>query len=154
MKTIRWAIIGAGGIADRRAIPAILKDDSLSLVALMERVPALAEELGKKYGVPYFSTIEEMLRTVECDAVYIGTPVACHYEQAMLALKHGKHVFIEKPLARNEKEARALVDAFKDAGKQIRIFCDQLRAGKPDYFYADRAVQVQAVVDAVYKDNE
>lgn len=121
MKKIRFAIIGAGGIADRRVIPAICKDDTLELVALMERVPALAEELGKKYGVPHFTSEEDMLRTVDCDAVYIGTPVACHYDQAMLALQYGKHVFMEKPIAMNEKEARALVDTFRAAGKQITI---------------------------------
>lgn len=56
------------------------------------------------------------MQSVDCDAVYIGTPVSCHFEQAMLALKYGKHVFVEKP----------------------------------DYFYAERAVQVQEVVDKIY----
>ena len=121
MKKVKWAIVGAGGIADRRPIPAILKDDASQLVALMDRVEDVAEEKGKQYGVPYFVTEEDMLRSVDCDAVYIGTPVACHYEQAMLALQYGKHVFVEKPLAMTQAEARALVDAFKKAGKQITV---------------------------------
>lgn len=121
MKKVRWAIVGIGGIADRRPVPAILKDNVGELVAVMDRVEAVAKEKGEKYGVPYFFTEEEMLRSVECDAVYIGTPVACHYEQAMLALQYGKHVFIEKPLAMTETQAREIVDAFRAAGKQITV---------------------------------
>jgi len=121
MKKVRWAIVGIGGIADRRPVPAILKDEAAELVAVMDRVEDVAREKGEKYGVPYFVTEEDMLRSVECDAVYIGTPVACHYEQAMLALQYGKHAFVEKPLAMNGDEARALVDAFRAAGKQLTV---------------------------------
>ena len=119
--SIKWCVIGAGGIADRRAIPALLENEDSELVAVMDRVPQVAEAIGKKYGVPYFLTEEEMLASVECDAVYIGTPVMCHYQQALTALKYGKHVFLEKPVAFNGKESRALVDAFKKANKQITI---------------------------------
>jgi predicted dehydrogenase len=62
-----------------------------------------------------------MLETVDCDAVYIGTPVSCHFEQAMMALSFGKHVFVEKPVALTAKESRELVNSFKKAGKQITI---------------------------------
>ena len=64
---IRWCVIGAGGIADRRAIPAILKDKENVLVAIMERVPALAKELGEKYGVPYALA----LAVAECESSFI-----------------------------------------------------------------------------------
>ncbi len=93
---IKWCIIGAGGIADRRTIPAILKSGKNELVGVMDRVPSTAESIGKKYGVAYFSAEEAMLKLCDCDAVYIGTPVACHYEQAMTALRFDKHVFFEE----------------------------------------------------------
>lgn len=118
---MKWAIIGAGGIADRRAIPALLKDDSHTLVAIMERRAENAERIGKKYNVPYFTNVDEMLSCVDCDAVYIGTPVTCHFDQAMASLRYGKHVFLEKPVAMNGEESEKLVDAFKKAGKQITI---------------------------------
>ena len=118
---MKWCVIGAGGIADRRTIPAILKDGKNTLVAVMDRVSAVAEQIGKKYGVPYFTAEEEMLKNVDCDAVYIGTPVVCHFDQAMLALKYGKNVFVEKPVALNAKDGKALVEAFEKANKQITI---------------------------------
>ena len=118
---IKWCVIGAGGIADRRTIPALVQREDCELVAVMDKAPAAAKSVGEKYGVPYFTDEEEMLRSVACDAVYISTPVFCHYEQAMLSLKYDRHVLLEKPVALTSRESRELVDAFKKAGKQISI---------------------------------
>ena len=118
---LKWAIVGAGGIADRRMIPAIKKDKNSVLAAVMDRNPTTAKAIGEKYGVPSFTDLDEMLEKVECDAVYIGTPVALHYSQGMTALKHKKHVFIEKPIAMNAQDGEKLVAAFKAANKQLTI---------------------------------
>lgn len=118
---IRWCVVGAGGIADRRTIPAILSDENNVLVAVMDRNAKTAEDIGKKYGVEYFSDQREMLKAVECDAVYIGTPVSCHSEQAFTALEFGKNVFVEKPLGINADESKKIADAFKKAGKQLTV---------------------------------
>lgn len=118
---IRWSVIGAGGIADRRTIPAIMKDEGSELVAVMDRVPEVAKAIGEKYGVPYFTSEDEMLAKVESDAVYIGTPVFCHKEQALTALKHNRHVFIEKPVTIDSAEAKELTEAFRAAGKQLTV---------------------------------
>ena len=118
---MKWCVIGAGGIADRRTIPALISDKENQLVGLMDKIVETAERVGKKYGVKYFTDEEEMLKNVDCDAVYIGTPVFSHYEQAMLALKYGKHVFVEKPIAMNVEQGEKLVKAFKDAGKVLAV---------------------------------
>ncbi len=122
MRKIKWCIIGAGGIADRRAIPALLKNNNNEIVAIMDKNPDTAKSVAYKYGFEtYFTDEEKMLKEVSCDAVYIGTPVFCHYRQALLALKYGANVFIEKPIAMNEKEATEITNAFKSAGKQITV---------------------------------
>ena len=118
---VKWCIIGAGGIADRRAIPAILKDKNSRLVGIMERVPKLCKELGEKYGVPSFTTVSEMLENVECDAVYIGTPLFRHKEQMLEALKYNKHVFVEKPFTMNASEGAEVLDKFISANKQLTV---------------------------------
>lgn len=118
---MKWCIIGAGGIADRRTIPALLQDEGSTLVAVMDRNPATAEAVGKKYGVPYFSDEEEMLSAVACDAVYIGTPVFCHKAQIELAVKHRRHVFVEKPIAMNATEAREILALCKKADIQLTV---------------------------------
>lgn len=118
---MKWCVIGAGGIADRRTIPAILKDKDNVIVALMDRKESVAEKIGKKYGVKYYTDEEKMLSENECDAVYIGTPVSCHLGQALTALKHGRNVFIEKPVTIRSAEGEELVNAYKKAGKQITV---------------------------------
>ncbi len=120
MKT-RWCIIGAGGIADRRTIPAILTDPENELVAVMDKMPDTAKRIGEKYGVKYYTDEKDMLSENHCDAVYIGTPTCCHYDQAMTALSYGANVFLEKPIAMTGEEGKALVAAFKKAGKLIFI---------------------------------
>lgn len=118
---MKWCIIGAGGIADRRMIPAILKDKKSKLVAVMDRVKETAEKIGQKYGVSYFTDVTEMLKNVDCDAVYIGTPVFSHYEQAMTALSFDKHVFVEKPIAMTKDDGEKLLTAFKEKGKMLTV---------------------------------
>ena len=122
MKTIRWAVIGAGGIADRRAIPGMLLDPRNRLVAVMDLNSQAAEKVAQKYQVPHwFTDAEDMLDTVECDAVYIATPVFSHYQQAMMALGKGVHVFMEKPIALSYEEGCQILEAAKQAGKQLSI---------------------------------
>lgn len=122
MNKTRWCIIGAGGIADRRAIPALLLDPSNEIVALMDKVPEVAKAVAEKYSVKkYYSDVETMLTENSCDAVYIGTPVFCHYDQAMTALSHGVNVFMEKPLTMTAKEGEELLKAFKEKGKLLVI---------------------------------
>ena len=122
MGKFRWCIIGAGGIADRRGIPALMLDSSHEIVAVMDASEAAAKRVAEKYGVEkWFTDEEEMLKTVHCDAVYIATPVFCHYKQAMLAVKYRKNALIEKPIALSAKEGKEILDAFKAAGLQLSI---------------------------------
>ena len=122
MKKIRWCIIGCGGIADRRSIPGMVLDKQNEIVAVMDAEAEIAKAVAQKYGVKeWFDSDIEMLDTVECDAVYIATPVWCHYSQAMLALKHKRHVFIEKPITLTKSEGKKLLDAFKKAGLQLTV---------------------------------
>ena len=121
MSNIKWCVIGAGGIADRRTIPAIISDKNNELVAVMDKAPNVAKQIGEKYGVKYYFDEETMLKENECDCVYISTPVFCHYQQAMLALKYDKHVFLEKPVGFNAKEGKEILDAFREKNKQLSI---------------------------------
>lgn len=118
---IRWCVVGAAGIADRRTIPAMVSDPNNELVAVMDKVPESAKAVGEKWGVPHYTDAEKMFQMVDCDAVYIATPVFCHKEQAMIALKYKKSVLIEKPLARTEQESAEILDAFKKAGVQLTV---------------------------------
>lgn len=122
MKKINWCVIGAGGIADRRGIPALLQDLSSRITAVMDMNAEVAKAVAEKYGIErYYSDEKEMLESEKPDAVYIATPVKVHVQQAMLALSFGAHVFMEKPIAMNAAEAKGLLDAFRKKGKQLTI---------------------------------
>ena len=117
----KWCIISAGGIADRRFIPALNDDKENLVVAIMERVRERALELEEKWGVKCYTDEEEMLRSTDADAVYIGSPVACHKRQIELAFKYGKHIFVEKPLALCGDDAEELLALAKAKKLQLTV---------------------------------
>ncbi len=117
MKKVRWGVIGAGGIADRRTLPGMMLSKNSELVAVMEVDPARAEELRVKYGARLAYTDEyELLKNPDIDAVYIASPIQCHKDQALAAAKAGKHFLLEKPAAPTIEEGEEIVRAAKEAG--------------------------------------
>lgn len=120
MNKIRFGIIGAGGIADRRTIPGMLKCDNAELIAVMGPNAERTERLRAKYDAKYAYTSEEaLLCNPEVDAVYIASPVDKHLSQAKLAADHGKHILLEKPLALNVEDARELIDYCDARGVRV-----------------------------------
>ena len=110
MKKVRWGVIGAGGIADRRTIPGMLLSKNAELVAVMEVTKEFAERIAEKYGVKYaYDNEDDLVRNPEIDAVYIASPVAAHYGQAIKAAQNHKHILLEKPLALTAQESAELV---------------------------------------------
>ncbi len=120
MKKIRFGVIGAGGIADRRTIPGMLKCDAAELVSVMEIDAARAEELRVKYGAKRAYTDEAaLLADPEIDAVYIASPVKLHGRQAMMAADQHKHILLEKPIALTCAEAKQVLDYCDARGVRV-----------------------------------
>lgn len=120
MNKIRFGVIGAGGIADRRTIPGMLKCDNAELIAVMDPNMERTEQLRAKYHAKYAYTDEHaLLSNPEIDAVYIASPVDKHLAQAKLAADHGKHILLEKPLALNVEEARELIEYCEAKGVRV-----------------------------------
>jgi predicted dehydrogenase len=113
MSKLRFGVIGAGGIADRRSIPGLLASQNCALSAVMDVVNA--DVLGRKYYVPHADNIDDVLARRDVDAVYVATPVQLHPAQVIAAAKAGKHVLCEKPLARTCREARPMIAACRKA---------------------------------------
>jgi predicted dehydrogenase/threonine dehydrogenase-like Zn-dependent dehydrogenase len=103
---IRVGIIGAGGFVQSNHIPNILKFPELyELVAIANRTPAEAKAAGEKFKVRYVTTdYHQILNDPDIDMVVIGTRHNLHALQVADAIKAGKHVLVEKPLAMNETE--------------------------------------------------
>ncbi|MCI8374708.1 MAG: Gfo/Idh/MocA family oxidoreductase [Lachnospiraceae bacterium] len=120
MKKLRWGVIGAGGIADRRTIPGMMLAENAELVAVMDISEELSESIRQKYGAKRaYTSEEELLKDPEVDVVYIATPIVVHAKQAKLAADYGKHILIEKPLAMTSEEGEEVLRYCAEKGVQI-----------------------------------
>lgn len=91
MKKLRWGVIGAGGIADRRTIPGMMLANNAELIAVMEINMELAEKSRAKWGCKRaYDSEAALLADPEIDAVYIASPVVLHAKQAMMAADAGQ----------------------------------------------------------------
>lgn len=120
MKKLRFGVIGAGGIADRRTIPGILASRYATLSAVMNPKEADALRLKDKYGAQAaYTDAAALARDPEVDAVYIASPVAEHLHQALAVCEAGKPLLIEKPLALNTADGQTIISAF--AAKKLPL---------------------------------
>ncbi|MGJ7039311.1 1,5-anhydro-D-fructose reductase (1,5-anhydro-D-mannitol-forming) [Shinella sp. BE166] len=112
----RWGLIGASTIAKEWVIGAIRATGG-EIASVMstnaERGKAYAAEQGIAKSV---TTLAEIVDDPDIDAVYISTTNELHRDQALAAAKAGKHILCEKPLAMSLDDARAMVQAARDAG--------------------------------------
>lgn len=120
MNQVRWGVIGAGGIADRRTIPGMMLCEHAKLTAVMEINMDLAEKCRAKWGCDKaYDNEADLLADPDIDAVYIASPVCLHAKQAMAAADAGKHILIEKPLAMTAEEGQRVVDCCQQKGVLI-----------------------------------
>ena len=116
---IRWGVLGAGGIAHTVG-PDIAATPGNEVAAVgarsTQRAAALAEQLGasRSYG-----SYDELVADPDLDVIYIATTHAQHHEQALLALRAGKPVLIEKAFTLNARQAREVVAE----ARERRLFC-------------------------------
>ncbi|MDJ1113287.1 Gfo/Idh/MocA family protein [Microbacterium dauci] len=110
MSALRWGILATGGIA--QAFTSDLLTAGRTVTAVGSRRPEAAEEFARTHGIPRaHGSYEALVSDPEVDIIYIATPHSAHAENAVLALGHGKHVLIEKPLTLDEGQAIAIRDA-------------------------------------------
>ena len=130
---INLGIIGFGGIAKSGVhMGQILKNPDFNVKAAADIVPNY--EKAQEFGIKDFYTdYKDLLKDPEINAVLIATPHFLHAEQAIEAFNAGKHVLIEKPIARNLEEARNVMEAAKKSGKIGMIgFCQRFYAQHAD----------------------
>ena len=111
MKKIRFGVVGTNNITDW-VIAGGRQDERFELTAVCSRSQERANEFAIKHEIPYtFTSLEEMAKSPQIDAVYIATPNYVHAKQSILCMDHGKHVLCEKPFASNAGEVRQMTEA-------------------------------------------
>jgi predicted dehydrogenase len=114
---LNWVVVGVGDIAARRVIPAIQAEARSNLYGIVTRDPAKAAPLNTRA----WTTLEGALSETAAHAVYVATPVFLHPPQTIQALRAGKHVLCEKPMAINEAEARSMLRASSETGQTLGV---------------------------------
>ncbi len=114
---VRFAILGFGHHAVRRLVPSFPMSERAELVGLWRRDAAAGARNAEEFGIRHsFRSREELCASPEVDAVFITSPDAMHRDDTLLALRHGKAVLCEKPLAMNAAEAAEMEAAAGRAG--------------------------------------
>ena len=119
--SIKVGIIGCGKIAQVRHIPEYAANPYAEVYGFYDINVARAEELAKKYGGKAYASYEELLADPEIEAVSVCAANHAHAEISIAALKAGKHVLCEKPMAVTLAECEAMVAAAEEAGKYLMI---------------------------------
>ncbi|GLV56998.1 oxidoreductase [Dictyobacter sp. S3.2.2.5] len=110
-QTLTWGILGAGNIAGIFA-KGVASSKTGKLLAVGSRTQEAADRFGDKWDVPRrYSSYNDLLADKDVQAVYISTPHPMHAEWAIKAAEAGKHILCEKPIALNQSEAMAIVEA-------------------------------------------
>jgi predicted dehydrogenase len=114
---LNWLVIGIGDITTKRVIPAILEEPRSRLYGIVTRDPAKAAP----YEAKVWMDLGDALADPAIDAAYVATPVSLHAPQTIAALRAGKQVLCEKPVALDYTEACLMVEAAREAGRTLGI---------------------------------
>ena len=121
---VRWGILGTGGIASTFAADLRLTESGV-VGAVGSRSQASADRFAREFGAARaHPSYESLVADPELDAVYVATPHPMHRDNAILALRAGKPVLVEKPFAMNAAEAVEIVEVAREMGLfAIELFC-------------------------------
>lgn len=122
MKTIKWGIIGCGDVCEVKSGPAFYTCENSQLTAVMRRNAEKAEDFAKRHNVTnWYSDAEHLIHNPDVDVVYVATPPSTHVLYTVSALKAGKPVYVEKPMAVNYNECLEMNRTAEETGQKLWV---------------------------------
>jgi predicted dehydrogenase len=119
---LRWGLIGAGDVCERKGGPPLYQVPGHRLVACTRRDAEKGADYARRHGpCRYVPTVDELLAMPEIDAVYVATPPGVHCVQTLAAARAGKHVLVEKPMALHAGECAEMITACRAAGVTLAV---------------------------------
>ena len=98
MKKLKWGFIGCGEVTEKKSGPAFSEVEGSEVVAVMSRQADKARSYAERHGIPrWYTDAQELIDDPDVNAVYIATPPSSHATYAIMAMKAGKPVYVEKP---------------------------------------------------------
>jgi predicted dehydrogenase len=121
MERVRLAVLGAGNIAAMN-VRGYLEDPRCDLVAVCDTDEVVGRRAAAEWGgAAYYADLSDMLADESIHAVEILTPTHLHHEHVIAALRAGKHVSVQKPVANSVDDARAMQAAAEASGRTLRV---------------------------------
>ena len=125
MKKLKIGIIGCGGIANQKHMPALSKlSEKCEMVAFCDEKIERAQKAAAEFGTAdakVYSDYHELLANPEVEVVHVLTPNVAHCPITVAAFEAGKHVMCEKPMAHTAADAKTMVEAWKKSGKKFTV---------------------------------
>ncbi len=151
-KKIKLGMIGAGAFS-RHHLDGIRGLKNAELVAIADSIVERAKEKAEKYAVPtYYEDYKELLAREDIDAVTLPLPDQVHCQIAIDALRAGKHVLCEKPMALDLDECKAMIAAARETGKQLMV--GQIGRYTPAFVKAKELVEAGEIGELVFIEAE
>jgi predicted dehydrogenase len=118
--TVRWGVLSTAQIATRKVIPGFRRARRAEVVAIASRDAATARTVAQDLDIPRaHGSYQALLDDPEVDAVYVPLPNHLHAEWSIAALRAGKHVLCEKPMALSVAQAEAMAAAAEASGRLL-----------------------------------
>jgi len=141
---IRWGFIGCGEAVKLKTHPAFMATPNAKVVAVMSRSLDKAKAYAKQKGIKYYyDDALELIENPDVDAVYIATPPSSHATYAIMAMKAGKPVYVEKPMAVTYEECCRINRVSKETG--IPVYVAYYRRYLPYFQKVKELVQAKAI---------
>ena len=121
MTKVRVALIGLGGWGGSAILPAIEEAGNLELVTWFDTNPDTVAAYRNRISVEPASSYEEVLNRQDVDGVLLVVPNHLHAPLAIQAASHGKHIWVEKPIANHVAEANAMIEASEKSGVILSV---------------------------------
>ena len=117
MKQIKWGFIGCGEVTERKSGPAFSLIEGSSITAVMSRSSDKARSYADRHNVPkWYTDAQSLINDPSVNAVYIATPPSSHATYAIMAMKAGKPVYVEKPLAASYIDCQRVIRISQQTG--------------------------------------
>jgi predicted dehydrogenase len=122
MSVVNVGIIGTGNAARQFHVPTPGRSGRFRLIACADALSSSAEAFAGEFSILACESPEELIQNEEIDLVVIATkPPTTHRSLALLAIEHGKHVVVEKPMAETSDECTEMIDAARTAGTVLSV---------------------------------
>jgi predicted dehydrogenase len=123
-RKVRYAVVGAGWIAQEDFMPGVAKTGNSVLTALVTGDAKKGRELSEKYAIAHvcgYDGFDPLVRSGRVDAIYLATPNTVHRDFVVAALNAGVHVLCEKPMAPTIEDCRSMIDAGRQSGAKLMV---------------------------------